>query len=172
MSVILAVLLAAAPAKLAPAERAAAQTKAAYAKPVPAGKVSTANPRSIVALLQKDGYRAKLVTDDATRPYIESATAGATFYIYLQNCKEVAECQDVMFRSSYDREEDSPVKIDKINEFNRDNRWARAYLDKDQAPVIEYDVLFTDQLVDEKMFREALEIWDSVLTDFHKTIDW
>jgi hypothetical protein len=172
MSVILAVLLAAAAPTAAPAARAAAQSRPSYDKPVPAGKLSTASPRSIVALMQKDGYRAKLVTDEGKRPYIESATAGATFYIHLQNCKETADCQDVMFRSSYDRDEDSPVKVEKINEFNRDNRWARAYLDKDSGPVIEYDVLFTDQLIDEKMFREALEIWDSVLTDFHKVINW
>jgi hypothetical protein len=59
-----------------------------------------------------------------------------------------------------------------MNDYNRENRWGRAYLDKDGDPVIEYDVLFTDQLIDEKAFHEALDIWNSVLSQFHKTIDW
>ena len=168
MSLMLSLLLAAAPTT-APAN--AAQTGPKYDQPVPAGKVSTANPHSITAYLQKEGYRAKLVTDEET-PHIESAANGAKFYIYLQNCKEKKDCQDVMFQSSYDKKAEDPIKVDAINQFNADNRWARAYIDKDGDPVLEYDVLFTDQLVDEKMFGEALAIWSNSLGLFHKAIDF
>ncbi|HEU0311219.1 MAG TPA: YbjN domain-containing protein [Sphingomicrobium sp.] len=137
----------------------------------PTGPISTANPASIAAYLQKEGYRSKLFADDGS-PYIESAANGAKFYIYLQNCKEDKDCQDLMFRSSYDLNKDKPVTIDTINLFNADNRWARAYLNKDGEPVIEYDVLFTDQKVDEKMFGEAIAIWVDVLGTFHKAIDY
>lgn len=166
MSLILSLLLAAAPTT---ANAKAGEAPVIYDKAVPAGKISTANPHSIAGFMQKEGYRAKLVTDDGT-PYIESAASGATFYIYLQNCKEKRDCQDLMFQSSYDKKENEPVKLDAINEYNRDNRWARAYLDKDGDPVVEYDVLFTDQLVDEKMFGEALVVWADVLGKFHKKI--
>jgi hypothetical protein len=168
MSLILSLLVAAAPTTAAVK---AGEPPVTYSKPAPDGKLSTANPHSITAYLQKEGYRAKLITDDGS-PYIESAANGATFYIYLQNCKEKKDCQDVMFRSSYEKNEDDAVKLEQINEFNADNRWARSYLDKEGDPVIEYDVLFTDQLVDEKMFGEALDIWNDVLGSFHKVIDY
>ena len=167
MSLMLSLLLATIPAS----GEAKTQPAITYSKPVPSGKVSTANPHSIVAFLQKEGYRAKLITDDGT-PYIESAANGAKFYLYLQNCKERRDCQDLMFQSSYDKKKDDPIKVEAINEYNRDNRWARTYLDKEGDPVIEYDVLFTDQLLDEKMFGEALTVWIDVLGKFHEKIDY
>lgn len=167
MSIIVALLLASTPAG---SDAKTAQKTVTYA-PVPAGKISTANPHSIAAYLQKEGFRAKLVTDDGS-PFIESSSSGATFVIYLQNCEGNKACQDVMFRSSYDKKDENPIKVDAINSYNAENRWARAYLDKESNPVLEYDVLFTDQLVDEKMFGEAVTIWVEVLEKFHKAIDF
>lgn len=168
MSLILSLLLASAPTI---ADAKTAQPGPDFDKPAPAGKVSTANPRTIAAYLQKEGYQAKLVTDEGS-PYIESAAAGAKFYIYLQNCKEQRDCQDIMFRSSYEKNEEKPVKADAINKFNADHRWGRAYLDKENDPVIEFDLLFTDQLIDEKMFGEAIEVWVDTLGSFHKAIEF
>lgn len=168
MSLFLSLLLAAAPTTAAAK---APQTGPIYDKPAPPGKVSTANPHTIAAFLQKEGYQAKLVTDEDT-PYIESAAAGAKFYIYLENCKQKQDCQDLMFRSSYDRKEENPVKVDAVNKFNADHRWGRAYLDKESNPVLELDVLFTDQLIDEKMFGEAISVWVETLGKFHKAIEY
>lgn len=166
MSVILSLLLASAPAA---SQAAVGQSEAVAETPVPAGKVSVANARSIVAAMQKEGYRAKLMTD-AKAPYIESATNGATFTIYLQNCGDENKCQDVLFRSSYEKSKKDPLKVDAINAFNRKTRWARAYLDDENDPVLEMDLLFTNQLLDETMFGEALSVWNNVLGDFHKAI--
>lgn len=138
MSLFLSLLLAAAPTTA----QARAQSATPAYKAAPPGKVSTANPHTITAYLQKAGYRAKLITGKGA-PYVESAADGANFYISLLNCDEQkANCQDVMFRSSYDRNKEKPVKVEAINKFNADNRWARAYLDEEGGPVIEYDVLF------------------------------
>ncbi len=170
MSVSVAILL-----TLAPTVGEAGQQKPAASaieeKPVPPGKVSTANIRSIIAYLQKEGFRAKLIADDG-QPYVESASNGAKFYVYLQNCKEKRDCQDVMIRSSYEKDKQDPVKLEAINMFNRDHRWVRAYLDKEGDPVLEYDVLFTDQLIDEKMFGEAVTVWSDLMGDFHKAIEF
>ena len=143
----------------------------AFNNPVPPGKVTTANPRSIAAALQDRGYKASLGMEDG-KPYIESAADGARFFVYLQNCKENRDCQDVIFQSSYEKKEDKPVKLEAINDFNLNNRWARAYLAKDGGAVIEMDVLFTEQKIDEKMFGEAVDIWADVLSTFHKAIDF
>lgn len=167
MMLLLSMALAAAPAPV--------QTKATAAsefdKPVPAGKVSVANPRSIAAALQEIGYRAKVVFDDGN-PYIDSAANGANFYLSLENCKEHKNCQDAMFRSTYAKDAEKPVTLDTINSFNSDHRWVRAYLDKDGGPVLEQDLLFTEQQMDRKMFEEAVSIWEDLMEDFHKAIDF
>jgi hypothetical protein len=161
-------MLAAAPAV---PERSADPIPSAFSRPVPTGKITTANPRSIVAALQERGYKAVLAMEDG-KPYVESAANGGRFFIYLQNCKEKRDCQDVIFTSSYEKKAADPVKLEAINDFNLNNRWARAYLNKDGGPVLEMDVLFTDQVVDKKMFGEAIDIWAEMLTTFHKTIDF
>lgn len=143
-----------------------------YTQPVVKGTLTLANPRSLVAALQDAGYKATLVTKADSDPYITSSTAGATFDLKLLNCKDHKDCKDVMFQSSYEKRDKDPVTVEQINTFNREHRWARAYIDKDGSPVIEQDVLFTDQKIDEKMFSENLAVWDDMIGAFHKAIDF
>lgn len=168
MPVFAAILLASAPT-VAPARE---KSYPAFDQPVPKGKVSVANPRSLVAALQDAGYKAKLVITDDGDPYISSAADGADFELQLLDCKEHINCQDAMLRSSYEKNEKNPATIETMNTFNFEHRWMRAYLDKDGGPVIEMDLLFTDQLMDEKMFGEAIGIWDDLLGSFHKAIKY
>ncbi len=164
MSALLSLLLFAAPGAL-PAKPVAATIDV----PVPAGRISSRNMGSVIAVLQKEGYKAKLVRDDDDYN-VESATSGASFYIYPQNCEQKVDCEDMLFRAAYTKRDKDPVTVTQINQFNRDSRWVRAYLDKDDDPVVEMDVLFTDQQVDEKMFIEAVDIWTRAMGEFHKTI--
>jgi hypothetical protein len=134
------------------------------------GKVSVADPASLVAALQKAGYKAKLTYEEG-KPEIESSAAGATFYLYFQNCESKDGCEDVMIQSAYDMAKDA-VSLQTINDFNRDNRWARAYLDKESDPVIESDLMFVGKQMDEASFIEGVKAWDDALGRFHKAIDW
>jgi Putative bacterial sensory transduction regulator len=134
------------------------------------GKVSVGDPASLVAALQKAGYKAKLTYEEG-KPEIESSAAGATFYLYFQNCESKEGCEDVMIQSAYDVAKDA-VTLKTINDFNRDNRWARAYLDKEDDPVIESDLIFVGRQMDEAAFIEGVKAWDGVLGRFHQAIDW
>ena len=134
------------------------------------GKVSLADPTSLVTALQKAGYRAKLTYEEG-KPEIESSAAGATFYLYFDDCASEDGCADVMVQSAYDLAKDA-VSLDTINKFNRDNRWARVYLDEESDPIIEYDLIFAGQQLDESTFIETIKAWDDVLGRFHKVIDW
>ena len=143
------------------------------AQPVPAtpgAKVSIADPNSLVTALQKAGYKAKLTFEEG-KPEIESSAAGATFYLYFQNCESKEGCEDVMVQSAYDTDKDA-VSLETINKFNKDNRWARAYLDDERDPVLETDLLFAGKQMDEAAFIEGIKAWDDVLGRFHKAIDW
>lgn len=154
-------------AEAAPA--AAAPTLAPVQRAAP-GQVSVADPASLVAALQKAGYKAKLTYEEG-KPEIESSAAGATFYLYFQNCESKDGCEDIMIQSAYDMAKDA-VTLATINSFNRDNRWARAYLDDEDDPVLEFDLLFAGKQMDEAAFIEGVKAWDEVLGRFHKAIDW
>ena len=156
-------------AQAAPAAQAAQAAPVAVQKAAP-GKVSVADPASLVAALQKAGYKAKLTYEDG-KPEIESSAAGATFYLYFQNCESKEGCEDLMIQSAYDMAKDA-VTLKTINDFNRDNRWARAYLDKEDDPVLEMDLVFAAKQMDEAEFIEGMKAWDDVLGRFHTAIDW
>lgn len=150
-------------------------TESAPASPAPiqraeSGRVSVADPNSLVAALQKAGYKAKLTYDEG-KPEIESSAAGATFYLYFQNCESKDGCEDVMIQSAYDMASDA-VSLQTINTFNKDNRWARAYLDDESDPILEMDLVFANRQMDEAAFIEGMKAWDEVLGRFHKVIDW
>lgn len=145
----------------------AAASMGAQAAP---GKVSIADPNSLVAALQKAGYKAKLTFEEG-KPEIESSAAGATFYLYFQNCEAKDGCEDIMVQSAYDVAKDA-VTLDTINKFNKDNRWARAYLDDESDPVLEMDLVFAGKQLDEGTFIDSVKAWDDVLGRFHKAIDW
>jgi hypothetical protein len=74
-------------------------------------------------------------------------------------------------QSAYDLAKDA-VSLQTINAFNKDNRWARAYLDDESDPIIEMDLVFANKQMDEAAFIEGVKAWDEVLGRFHKTIDW
>ena len=148
----------------------AAASMAAQGAPAAPGMVSLADPNSLVAALQKAGYKAKL-TYEQGKPEIESSAAGATFYLYFQNCEAKEGCEDIMVQSAYDVDKDA-VSLETINTFNKDNRWARAYLDDERDPVLESDLMFTGKQMDEDAFIGGIKAWDDVLGRFHKAIDW
>jgi Putative bacterial sensory transduction regulator len=155
---------------LAAASLNAQAAPSAPVQPAAAGKVSVTDPNSLVAALQKAGYKAKLTYDEG-KPEIESSASGATFYLYFQNCESKDGCEDVMVQSAYDMAKDA-VSLDTINKFNKDNRWARAYLDDESDPVIEMDLVFAGKQLDESTFVEGMKAWDDVLGRFHTAIDW
>lgn len=148
----------------------AAASMAAQGTPPAPGKVSIADPNSLVTALQKAGYKAKLTYEEG-KPEIESSAAGAIFYLYFQNCEGKDGCEDIMVQSAYDVDKDA-VSLETINKFNKDNRWARAYLDDERDPVLEMDLVFTGKQLDESTFVEGIKAWDDVLGRFHKAIDW
>jgi hypothetical protein len=148
----------------------AAASMGAQDAPLPPGKVSIADPNSLVTALQRAGYRATLTYEEG-KPEIESSAAGATFQLRFQNCETKDGCEDILVQSAYDLDKDK-VSLETINKFNKDNRWARAYLDDENDPVIESDLIFAGKQLDEATFIETMKAWDDVLGRFHKAIDW
>ncbi len=138
---------------------------AALAKDLPANGMTLDD---IQAWLQSEGYKAKVDTaNDGTRS-IESSADGQNFHIYQYDCKE-KRCGSFQFSVGFNTK--GAFNPEKMNDWNRDNRWVRAYVDKVNDPWLEYDIDLTPGGTYE-LLNDEFAIWRDSLGRFRKYINW
>lgn len=138
------------------------------AAPGAAAMVKAQDPQSLVQAMQDAGYAAKLGTDKVGDPMITSGVAGTTFQVFFYNCTDHKNCATVQFHSGYDLNREVPLT--QINEWNRTQRFGRAFLDKENDPILEMDVDLDDGGLSALLFIDNLEFWASVLPKFEQHI--
>lgn len=143
---------------------------AGLAMPLQAQMVKGQDPKTLVAALQEAGYAAKLGTDKGGDPMITSGVSGTTFQIYFYNCTDNKNCATVQFSSGYDLKD--PVSLQRINEWNRDQRFGSAYLDKENDPILQMDLDLDDGGISQALFNDNVEFWASVVGDFERHIGY
>ena len=139
------------------------------ASPAAGQMVTAKNPQSVVKALQDSGYKAQLEKSEDGDPMIRSASSGSKFTVFFYNCTAGANCATVQFYTGYEKK---GLTLEQINEWNRSQRFGRAYLDKDGEPVVEMDVDLDDGGVSPALFTDNLEFWTSIMSGFEKHIGW
>lgn len=120
--------------------------------------------------LQDAGYKAELTKDDGGDPMINSAAAGASFKVYFYDCdKAKTRCKALQFSAGFDLK--TPLTLEKINEWNRKNRYLKAYLDDDMDPYVQYDVNVNAGRTVAGL-DDDFGVWTGMLGDFTTFIDW
>lgn len=140
----------------------------AWTVPAQAQMVRAQDPASIVHALQEAGYAAKLGTDKVGDPMITSGVSGTSFQVMFYNCTDHVGCATVSLHVGYDLK--SPVSLAQINEWNRGQRFGRAYLDKENDPILEMDIDLDDGGLSPALFSDNIEFWVSVVGRFEKHI--
>ena len=107
-------------------------------KPCAPGLICASDPATIVAALQKAGYKAKLTTDDTGDPEIESAASGYNFQILFYDCADHKQCAAIQFYSSFTTDPSYTPAF--VNKWNIDKRFLRAYLSEKKSLVFDHDV--------------------------------
>ncbi len=141
----------------------------AAATPAAGQMVTAKDPQSVITVMQEAGFQAKLEKTEAGDPMIRSASSGSRFTVFFYNCTKGADCATVQFFTGYQKK---GLKLERINEWNRDQRFGRAYIDKEGEPVVEMDVDLDDGGVSTALFTDNLEFWTSIMSDFEKHIGW
>ena len=149
---------------------AAAAVFASSAPATPNIMVRAQDPQSLVRAMQDAGFTAKLSTDKEGDPMITSAYSGTSFWLYFYNCTNHRECATIQFHSGYDL--DKPTTLETINNWNRDMRFARAHLDKENDPMLKMDLDLDDGGLSPALFIDNLEFWTSLLSDFERHIGY
>jgi len=122
----------------------------------------------VVAWMQKAGYKAELGKDDGGDPMISSAAEGQTFKVYFYDC-EAGRCKALQFSAGFDLK--TPLTLDKINAWNRKNRYLKAYLDEDGDPYVQYDVNVNAGRTVEGL-DDDFGVWTGMIGDFTTFIGW
>jgi len=138
--------------------------------PAQAQTVSAKKPESLVAALQAAGYSAKLQKDSTGDPMIVSGVNGHPFRVIFYGCKANKDCATITFAAGYDKK--SETSLASINEWNRKNRFGRAYLDDEGDPLLGMDIDLDDGGISALLFTDNLEFWSAVTGAFQKHIGW
>lgn len=133
-----------------------------------AAPLEIAKPEQLVETMQEAGFRAELTEDDVGDPMIKSNANGASFIILFYGCEDHKNCTDLQFYAGYSMEE--PVGMEVPNKFNQQYRFTRAYLDEENDPVIEMDIIGGDGKVDEDQFKRALDLWSDLMGAYQAEI--
>jgi hypothetical protein len=134
---------------------------AAGAKNLPAGGMTIAE---IAKWLQGEGYKAE-VRSDKSEKYLESSADGQNFQIYQYDCDKAKRCGSFQFQIGYDTK--GSFSPDKVNDWNKENRWVRVYADKVNDPWVELDVDLTPGGTFE-LLDDEFGVWRMSLGHFHK----
>jgi len=122
----------------------------------------------VASWLQNEGYKAEMQKSSDGTPNIASSSDGQTFHIYMYDCKDDV-CASLQFSEGFDTK--GTFTADKINDWNKNNRWARAYIDKENDPWVEYDVDLAPGGTYEGL-KDQFGIWQDALSHFRKFIGW
>jgi hypothetical protein len=125
-------------------------------------------PPAIVAVLQEEGYKAVLKTDEDGAPYIESAANGSSFTIQFFGCDAAKACTSAQFFTWYRKE--PWFSTDVANRWNAGKRFVKIAIDKDGDFSVYMDVSLTGKLTYAN-FADTIDWWAVMTADLGKFID-
>src|SRR5579859_3281544 len=136
-------------------------SSAAAAKNLPTGGMTL---DEVAKWLQGEGYKAQILTLSGGTRAIASGADGWTWKIYMFDCDKDERCGSFQFAMGLNT--NGAFNTDKMNDWSRDNRWARAYVDSVNDPWLEYDVDLTPGGTYE-LLDDEFATWRSTVKRFH-----
>ena len=140
------------------------------AAPAAAQQVTAANPQTIVDAMQSEGYQAKLGKDKEGDPMVSSKSSGSSFDIYFYGCEKNSNCTSIQFVTYYEMGANDRPSLEKLNDWNSQERFAAASLDSDKDPWLSMDIYTGPGGISMAAFRGNLDLWTSQMADFEKLI--
>ena len=134
------------------------------ATPAHAELVNAANPETIKAIVESQGWPATIVAKDGDDPYIESNRAGLKFLVLFMNCDGGERCKTLQYYMGFSDAKD--VTLDRLNQWNKEKRFARAYKDDAGDPVLEMDVDLDFAGIPRENVGETFNTWASLMDSF------
>ena len=136
------------------------------------GFMNSVNTDIMGEILDEEGYAYTVDTDGAGDPKIvvEPGDLGAqSVEVEYYNCtgSSSQNCEDFLMKAVFKPSKGATLKV--LNNFNRENRWVRVYLDDDNTAVVEMDINADGGLGKESL-KILVGLFFSVTTDFAEAI--
>ena len=126
---------------------------------------------AMVEIMLDEGFRARRDVDGYGAPMIESAASGHTFYVYFYGCDEGgANCVSMQFKAGFDMQDGTTAEH--LNEWNAAKRYASAYMDDEDDPFIDYDIVLGPSGISLDAFKRSLYTWERAVGEFKGHIGW
>ncbi|MBB6424586.1 YbjN domain-containing protein [Sphingopyxis sp. JAI128] len=138
------------------------------ATPAHAELVNAANPEAIKAIVESQGWPATLVAKEGDAPYIESNRNGLKFLVLFMNCDGSERCKTLQYYMGFSDAKE--VTLDRLNQWNKEKRFARAYKDDAGDPVLEMDVDLDFAGIPRENVGETFNTWASLMDSFREYV--
>jgi len=133
-------------------------------------QMTAQDENAILRAMQDFGLVATMGEDGGGDPKISSRVSDTKFSVYFYGCENNQNCASIMFKAGYDLNDG--ITAMKINEWNRDKRFAKAYIDDEGDPFLEMDVNMALDGMGGENFADNLDWWRLLVEDFEDFIDW
>jgi hypothetical protein len=126
----------------------------------------TYKPDEIAGIIRDAGYRAELIHGKSSW-YIYTGMSGRKVTIDLY-CDDHDVCGSMTYDLSFTASSDFTLTM--ANQWNRDKRYAKAYIDTDGALVVEYDVSFKGGVTHDTI-AAAARLFEDLVAKVDSTIN-
>ncbi len=133
-------------------------------------EVTASNAYNILQAIHEFGYTATMEKDSDGDPKISGKVSSTNFNVYFYGCSDNTNCKSLIFKAGYNLT--NGITASKINEWNRNKRFSRAYIDDEGDPFLEMDVNLDYDGVGNKNFQDTLDWWRVSVESFEEFIDW
>jgi hypothetical protein len=123
--------------------------------------IDAKSPKSILSIAKGFGS-AKLTKDSEGDPKIEGRMDGVKYSILFYGCENNKACTNIQFGAAW---ADVELSFEAVNEYNKNKRFGKVYLDDDGDPNFEMDVNIDLGVTDDN-FEDTFEWWQVVLDGF------
>jgi hypothetical protein len=113
----------------------------------------------VVAWLRDQGLAGKITTDPLDHKIVSTAAAGTPFNVYFFDCDN-DRCGSIQFEATWPT--NGKIAATRVNDWNRQKRWARGYLNANQI-YVEMDCDLTP--------GGSYELLNDELATWKKTVD-
>lgn len=134
--------------------------------------IAAITPVQVSGLLKAKGYPATAGGLDTEGPWVDSTSnGGLNFSINFYGCStgKVKECNRLQFRAQFTRKAADNDAL--MTQYDRAWVFGKAYVNSDGEMVLEYPINLTGGVTIDN-FADNLQLWENVLGDFTKEINW
>lgn len=137
--------------------------------PAAAAAQVVGDPEVIALLMTGRGLPVAAGTHPDGTPELHSEVDGVPFRVLFYGCAP-RPCETLQFTTGFDLAR--PMTLARVNDWNRDRRFGKAFLDEEGDPFVEMDVNLYGEGIGRRTFEDTLDLWRQVLSDFRDHIDW